>query len=158
MSAAKFRLHPAASGCCPEPEGVRVLLSISPLDEDHVALRSMLPASVWHICSARCRRDAVVELNRSGISVILCEECLPDASWKDILFELDARRSSPPLVVTSRLADDLLWAEVLNLGGYDLLMKPFEAAEVVRVLDLAARQRQSAAERARSGLRIAAAG
>jgi hypothetical protein len=30
-----------------------------------------------------------------------------------------------------------LWAEVLNLGGYDLLMKPFEEAEVYRVVGLA---------------------
>ena len=36
------------------------------------------------------------------------------------------------LIVTSRLADDRLWAEALNLGAYDVLAKPFERMELVR--------------------------
>jgi len=43
----------------------------------------------------------------------------------------------PLLVVTSRKADDTLWSEVLNLGGYDVLAQPYERAEVVRILSLA---------------------
>jgi hypothetical protein len=35
--------------------------------------------------------------------------------------------------VFSRLADESLWARVLNLGGFDVLMTPFEAEEVLRV-------------------------
>jgi DNA-binding response OmpR family regulator len=38
------------------------------------------------------------------------------------------------------LADEYLWAEVLNLGGYDLLAKPFRDPEVKRVLAAALRQ------------------
>ena len=37
----------------------------------------------------------------------------------------------------SRLADEALWAEVLNLGGYDLLASPFDPIEVDRVVTLA---------------------
>jgi DNA-binding response OmpR family regulator len=52
------------------------------------------------------------------------------------------------LIVCSLLADDRLWAEVLNIGGYDVLMKPFLPIEVTRVVRMAARQvrwkRQSA--------------
>jgi hypothetical protein len=43
------------------------------------------------------------------------------------------------LVVASQLADGSLWAVVLNLGGYDVLAEPFEAAEVNRTLDSALR-------------------
>jgi hypothetical protein len=32
----------------------------------------------------------------------------------------------PQLIVADRLARDGLWAEVLNLGCYDLLMTPFK--------------------------------
>jgi FixJ family two-component response regulator len=39
--------------------------------------------------------------------------------------------------VTSRLADEYLWAEVLNLGGYDVLAKPLDKQEVSRTLNLA---------------------
>ena len=51
------------------------------------------------------------------------------------MLEQIALLAKPPyLVVTSRLADDYLWAEALNLGAYDVLPKPFETAEVERVL------------------------
>jgi FixJ family two-component response regulator len=40
--------------------------------------------------------------------------------------------NAPSLIVTSRLADDRLWAEALNLGAYDVLAKPFERLELVR--------------------------
>jgi len=38
------------------------------------------------------------------------------------------------LIVTSRVADARLWAEVLNLGGFDVIAKPFHAPEVLHVL------------------------
>lgn len=41
------------------------------------------------------------------------------------------------MIVASRLADERLWAEVLNVGGYDLLVKPFEKDEVAWVVGLA---------------------
>jgi len=42
--------------------------------------------------------------------------------------------------VYSRLADESLWAQVLNLGGFDVLMTPFEPAEVLRVTFAACRR------------------
>jgi len=36
--------------------------------------------------------------------------------------------------VVSRLADERLWAEALNPGAYDMLLTPFEAEEVFRVI------------------------
>jgi DNA-binding response OmpR family regulator len=48
----------------------------------------------------------------------------------------------PDLIVASRLADEYLWAEVLNLGGYDVLAKPFNAEEVRRVVGLACEHHQ----------------
>ena len=36
--------------------------------------------------------------------------------------------------MTDRLADEAMWSEVLNLGAHDLLMQPFAADEVVRVV------------------------
>jgi Protein of unknown function (DUF2934) len=46
----------------------------------------------------------------------------------------------PPLIVADCLADERLWAEVLNLGGYDLLAKPFDANGVLQVVSAACRR------------------
>jgi FixJ family two-component response regulator len=40
----------------------------------------------------------------------------------------------PPVIVTSRVADERMWAEVLNLGGYDVLAKPLNSEEVIRTV------------------------
>jgi DNA-binding response OmpR family regulator len=48
-------------------------------------------------------------------------------------------RPAPVLVVTSNVADESLWAEVLNLGGYDVLAQPFDGEEVARVIGSAVR-------------------
>jgi DNA-binding response OmpR family regulator len=38
------------------------------------------------------------------------------------------------LIVTSRLADEQLWAEALNLGAHDVLAKPYDHREVTWAL------------------------
>ncbi len=63
--------------------------------------------------------------------MVLCEQTLPDADWKQVLKEIQNMLDPPLLVVTSRVADSGLWAEVLNLGGYDVLAKPLKAEEVL---------------------------
>jgi hypothetical protein len=49
-----------------------------------------------------------------------------------IAFDFDSP-FPPSLIVFSCLADEFLWAEVLNLGGFDVRMTPFEPEEVLRV-------------------------
>jgi len=41
------------------------------------------------------------------------------------------------MIVTSDHAESSLWADVLNLGAYDVLAKPFDKSEVIRVISLA---------------------
>ena len=58
---------------------------------------------------------------------------------------------TPPLIVADHLGDERLWAEVLNLGCYDLLLKPFEAKEVLRVVSAAWQSWGSRLERLGTG-------
>jgi DNA-binding response OmpR family regulator len=61
---------------------------------------------------------------------------------------------APLLVVTSRLADAYLWSEVLNLGAYDVLAKPFNAREVTHVLTSISLQHSRASVRMRAGAAV----
>ena len=60
-------------------------------------------------------------------------------NWKNLLRYLRRSVPAPQLIVASRLADDSLWAEVLNIGGYDVLAQPFRREEVERVIAAARR-------------------
>jgi len=42
--------------------------------------------------------------------------------------------------VSSRLADERLWAEALNMGAWDVLAKPFDKMEVIRSVQSAWRR------------------
>ena len=77
--------------------------------------------------------------------VVLTDAALTGGkSWRDVLRTAQERHAAPPVIVSSRLADERLWAEVLNLGGYDLLMAPFRAREVRHVVTMAYRSRDNA--------------
>ncbi len=58
-------------------------------------------------------------------------------TWKDLLAHALDRPSPPPLIVAAHHADDRLWMEVLNSGGYNLIGKPFEEHEVFRLISMA---------------------
>lgn len=66
---------------------------------------------------------------------VLTERDVPGGGWKKILSALERLPHPPLLVVTSRLADDHLWAEALNLGAHDVLATPFRATELVWVVE-----------------------
>jgi CheY-like chemotaxis protein len=114
--------------------GEATLLSISPNSADHAFFQALLEGLRWHVETARSYSEGIDRLQMARPAVVVCEQELPDGGWRDVLENLQKRGDAPPLVVTSRLADDSLWAEVLNLGGYDLLPKPLERREAERVV------------------------
>jgi hypothetical protein len=76
-----------------------------------------------------------------------------------VLEQAVIKPDSPPLIVTSRLADNRLWAEALNLSVYDVMAKPFDRAETMRVVDAAWRafggSRHFTTRRQRTKLKVA---
>jgi len=110
------------------------ILSVNECQTDHTALRRIIDNTQWRLATANSCREALHKLRQVGAVVVFCESSLPDGNWKDVLDVIPDLEAPPLLVVTSRLADAYLWSEVLNLGGYDVLAKPFVEDEVLRVL------------------------
>jgi DNA-binding NtrC family response regulator len=128
-----------------------MVLIVDPVEDDSGLGRTFGPLP-WRTDHVRNCLEMILYLHRIIPRVVLCERDLPDGSWKDIL-EIVAPLDSLPVIVTSRLADDRLWAEVLNLGGYDVLRKPLDQDEVSRSISLAwehCANRRDAAQRARA--------
>ena len=93
----------------------------------------------WRLHEARDRKGALDCLERQPVQVVVTNAHLPKWPWKKALLDLRRMPHPPQLVVTSRLADDSMWAEVLNWGGYDVLVEPFDRNEVARVIASARR-------------------
>jgi DNA-binding NtrC family response regulator len=100
-------------------------------------LEAILGGLGCRISAARTCEEAAARIREGKPRMVVCEADLPDGNWKDILENAAAMEDEPALIVTSRLADERLWAEVLNRGGYDVLAQPFDTEEVTRVLSLA---------------------
>ena len=69
-------------------------------------------------------------------TVVVCE-VRENGDWQQLL--ADAQAAQCLILVVSRHADERLWAEVLNLGGFDVLALPFDRDELSRVLSSALR-------------------
>jgi DNA-binding NtrC family response regulator len=127
----------------PEANSQIALLFITTNPENYAGLAGILAdsgvlvGSPWEPLSCGSVRSALHLMRKQQIPVILCEHSTGDDSWKDLLERSGECAEEPCVIVTSRLADEQLWSQALNLGAYDVLAMPFNPEEVRRVLDSA---------------------
>jgi DNA-binding NtrC family response regulator len=121
-----------------DPEAAPVILTLSPYSEDSDFLSRLFSALDRPTFSAVSLADGMRVLSNHPVAVVITDVALEDATWSDVLDAVTHLETPPLLIVTSRHADEALWAEVLNVGGYDLLMKPFDVDEVSRTVSMAA--------------------
>jgi DNA-binding NtrC family response regulator len=118
------------------------VLSVSPAAEDRFQLHEILSSPgrtlysevAFALTAKRTLAAAASALRRNRISIVMCEYDMSPGSWRELLDVVGRLPAPLPVIVTSRIADERMWAEVLNLGGYDVLAKPFHSEEVIRTL------------------------
>ena len=120
---------------------VRVL-AVSPNESDLLILSRIIAHSAWRFESASSVAEAKRSLTTHQAHVVVCDRKLSDGDWKDMLDVITAHPNPPQLIVVSKDADERLWAEVLNCGAWDVLLKPFHPKEVYQGIHLAWRHWQ----------------
>ncbi len=110
------------------------VLFVSPHQEDALRLSKMLLSLPFRFDHVHTLEQARKKISKYRYRAVLTEAALPDGAWHDVLRL--ARRTSPQteVIVTDPFADDREWAEVLNHGGYDMIVQPFYESEVRRIL------------------------
>jgi DNA-binding response OmpR family regulator len=130
-------LHELALNCRQEPEidlsaqSRLAVLSVSPAAEDAAVLGRICQECGWSFHVARTCAEAAAVLRQVPVQVVISDRHLPDGTWRNVLAAGAGCDPAPAVIVASRTADDRLWAEVLNLGGCDVLAKPFERKEIL---------------------------
>ena len=135
MFASRQNLHTPA----PNKENISILVA-TPHPDDINSLRHILNHREWTLSLCTSAQEAVEHATQRRTAILICERDLPDGTWKDVLQRIESMVDPPMILVVSIHADESLWAEVLNLGGYDVLLKPFDCSEVTRVVGMASRQ------------------
>lgn len=126
-------------------------LAVGTFESDRLLLQDVFRLAGWHLFEARDRRRAMECLERNPVHVVIAESEVPNWSWKKVLSDLRRLAKPPELIVASRTADDYLWAEVLNIGGYDVLPQPLQREETERVIAAAHRHHSRPAKRIGAG-------
>jgi DNA-binding response OmpR family regulator len=133
------------SGDCPLTAAVAL---VGFEDQEIACLESIVERSgnhfpancVWEVHRAPSVDAVVQSLASEPVSIVMCDGDRAQPGWRNLLERLRALPRPPLQIVTSRAANDRLWAEALNLGAYDVLARPFEPAEVLRTLSMAWRR------------------
>jgi len=121
-------------------EGFVSAMMVGEYEQDHLLALEVFRRCGWRLWVTRHRRQAMNYLARHPVQVVLAESNGPRWNWKRVLADLRRLTHPPQLIVTSPVANGSLWAEVLNMGGYDVLARPFRADEVERVVAAARRR------------------
>lgn len=124
-------------------EGSVSALLVGEYENDRALVREIFGKLGWRLFEARDGQRAMVWLERNAVQVVIAEGRSAGSGWQGLLDALRNLPDPPQLVVTSRTADDFLWSEVLNRGGYDVLPRPLNREEVERVVAGAGRQFRS---------------
>lgn len=90
----------------------------------------------WDVRFAGTCADASDAANRLKAPLVFCDRDLPGTDWRDLVHVLAAPPHNACVVLVSRVTDAYLWDEVVHKGGYDLLSKPLQEVDVVRVVKL----------------------
>ena len=116
--------------------GFNIVLSVSPDDEDRPALERIFKSS-WTVVAGSSIVSILSALREIPIPIVIYDCDVSFGSWSEMLERISLLSDPPLFIVTSRLADERLWAEAINLGAWDVLAKPFAAEEVIRIVSIA---------------------
>ena len=111
------------------------LLVVGSTEEDFPCLRNICTDAGWKLHEARSIEQARTQMYQNTIAVVLWQYEMVDGDWTELLDGVSGPVASPYVIVWSRHADARVWAEVLNLGGYDVLAAPFQGSEVAQAVD-----------------------
>ena len=105
------------------------ILAVAAMKESS-EIERILSHTRWQSHVVHSIHDAKQVLRSLPISVVLCDNRLPDGTWLDVMRETEQYGRRPEVIVLSASADLALWNEVHNRGGYTLLATPLQAREV----------------------------
>jgi DNA-binding NtrC family response regulator len=114
----------------------RIVLSVSPNEEDRASLERIVKSD-WTVIAFPTVASALSVVKETPIPIVICDCDITPRTWVEMLDHISFLPNSPLLILASRLADERLWAEALNLGAWDVLAKPFDADEVIRIVGVA---------------------
>jgi DNA-binding NtrC family response regulator len=90
--------------------------------------------------------EACTWLGRERFSLVFCEDCLTDGSYRDVLRAVKFSGRRVPVVVACRVGDWDDYLEAVGLGAFDMVVGPFLARDVDWIVHRALREGSASEE------------
>jgi DNA-binding NtrC family response regulator len=106
--------------------------------------RDMLASSVSYsglrpVCCGTCESASAL-LSHHPFSVVICDDTLPDGTFRTVIDHAARYAARIPVIVTSRRDDWELFLKALGAGAFDYIALPPLRGEVERILSAAIRE------------------
>jgi len=88
-----------------------------------------------------CREARRMLETQPPVHVVVTDTALPDGDWRRVLEIVTQGSPNVELIVRSRVGDPALWLDVLEQGGYDVLVEPYQRVELRRIVEAAEARR-----------------
>ncbi len=121
----------------PEPANGFDCVFLSPSPRDFRTVSRLLEPARIRVHHAASLRQADALLTATGAPVLLGATACLDGSWIDANHMLTRLHPTVVQVVVADDADEKFRIDVLEHGVYDLILKPFFACELRRILESA---------------------
>jgi DNA-binding NtrC family response regulator len=119
-----------------KPSEIRVLALVSTELRESIT-RQLAPLGAEVTC-VDCVAEITSRIRGTTYEVAILPATLPNAEWEPLWDEMAQARQRPSILVYARRATFRLWAEVLDSGGYDLIVEPFSDLEFQETVSRAA--------------------
>ena len=114
--------------------GRNCVLVVTPSPNDYDLIASSLAPEELQVLPANCLLEAVLHQLASPDPFVVVYDTDSPEEWRQALRRFLTVRKQTRVVLVSRLADDQMWMDVLDSGGFDLVMKPFHPLEIRSVV------------------------
>ena len=85
-----------------------------------------------------CNEARRILRNQPSVPVVITDSTLPDGDWRRILDIVAQGSANVEVVVSLRLGEHAIWLDILEQGGYDVLVEPYQHEEIQRIVEAAA--------------------
>jgi DNA-binding NtrC family response regulator len=123
----------------PRPEaGERIrLLGVSLAPQDRISLEWLAKEHNWEVRFAFSAREGFRMASQVHFQLILCDRHQPGHPWREVMEGLVEHAPQSCVLLVAPANDDYLWSDVLQRGGYDILVRPLREKAVLRSVDAA---------------------
>lgn len=117
------------------PKAFRIEIVLAGTQEDDLnSLDSILSGSAWKLIKVPTCREAARTIPGLPVPIVLCDLRLEDQPWQQTLRRLLMARSGVCVILLSNGPDQALSSEVVQQGGFCLLIRPLDRGRVFQSL------------------------